>query len=39
MNGTSCDSCFTGYKAGDVDTCEKCNDEFCGSCMKSHGCA
>ena len=38
MNVTSCDKCFTGYKAGDVDVCPKCMDEFCDSCGQDHGC-
>jgi len=38
MNGTSCDKCMTGYRPSDVSNCEKCGDEFCAGCMKSHGC-
>lgn len=39
LNGTSCDKCFIGYKAGDVEECVKCNGEFCSSCLKNHdGC-
>ncbi len=39
MNGTSCDKCFTGYKAGDVEDCQKCGNEYCNTCAKNHGCS
>lgn len=38
MNGTNCDKCMTGYSPRDVDQCPKCDCDFCGSCMKNHGC-
>lgn len=36
MNGTSCDNCFTGYRPGQLISCEHCGSEFCDSCIKNH---
>lgn len=36
MNGTSCDEYFTGYRLGQLISCNQCGSESCDSCIKNH---
>ncbi|NHH97551.1 hypothetical protein DYY66_1312 [Candidatus Nitrosotalea sp. FS] len=36
MNPFACSKCFVGYRPGELISCQKCGQEFCGTCFKQH---